>query len=332
MKLKIIPIVVILSLLLTSCSLFSNLKAEQPLTDAEMATRVAQLLSTMTTPTAEIVFPATSTPAPTATADLITLATATPEEEVGGELATAMVVLPTLQATPTAMLAQPILEPTPTLSEMLQTSPTATVNVPDSDPIKSLGNPTGSDPMDVANKWAWPTGSDEFIDVQFKDGFMLMTNLSDVAAGWRLPLLGQQVDTYIELTANSGACSGKDSYGVIFRVPVLKSPDQGYLYQVTCDGYYRLWKWDGKVGDKGLAVSLLNWKQSDKINQGPDQTNRLGVKVVDKKITIYMNGVELGSVTDSSYSAGFFGAFVRSGSEKDYTAKFNEMKYWENPK
>lgn len=326
MKLKIIPMVVILSLLLSSCSVFSNLKAEQPLTDAEMATRVAQLLSTMTTPTSEIDFPATPTmglpiTAPTVTPNVIVLATSTPEVEVGGELptSTAMIVLPTLEATPT-------------LAETLQSSPTATLNVPSTDPINALGTPSGSDPMDSNSKWSWPTGADDFIDIQFKDGFMLMTNLSEVAAGWRLPLLGQQVDTYIELTANSGSCSGKDSYGIIFRVPVLKSPDQGYLYQVTCDGYYRLWKWDGKVGDKGLAVSLLNWKQSDKINQGANQTNRLGVKVIDKKITLYMNGVELGSVSDASYSAGFFGAFVRSGGDANYTAKLNEMKYWENPK
>jgi len=326
MKYKIITMVIILSLLLTSCSLFSNLNAEQPLTDAEMATRVAQLLSTMTTPTSEIDFPATSTmglptTAPTVTPNMVLLATSTPVVEVGGELPTS-----------TAMIVLPTLEVTPTLAETPQASPTATLNIPSTDPINSLGTPSGTDNMDSNSKWSWPTGADDFIDVQFKDGFMLMTNLSSVAAGWRMPLVGQQVDSYIELTANSGSCSGKDSYGIIFRVPVLKSPDQGYLYQVTCDGYYRLWKWDGKVGDKGLAVSLLNWKQSDKINQGANQTNRLGVKVVDKKITIYMNGVELGSVSDASYSAGFFGAFVRSGGDANYTAKLDEMKYWENPK
>ncbi|PKN90060.1 MAG: hypothetical protein CVU45_04500, partial [Chloroflexi bacterium HGW-Chloroflexi-7] len=137
MKLKIIPIVVILSLLMTSCSLFSNLKAEQPLTDAEMATRVAQLLSTMTTPTSEIDFPPTPTmslptTAPTVTPNVIVLATSTPEVEVGGELptSTAMIVLPTLEATPT-------------LQESLQAQPTATLNVPATDPILSLGTPTG---------------------------------------------------------------------------------------------------------------------------------------------------------------------------------------------
>lgn len=332
MKRRFIPILVIIPLFLVSCSLFSSLKPEQPLTDAEMATRVAELLSTMTTPTSEIVFPPTATmglptTAPTVTPNIIILASATPTVEVGGNLptSTAMFVLPTLQATPT-------LEATSTQAAPPASSPTATLNIPTSDPINSLGTPSGTDPMDGNSKWAWPTGADDYIDVQFKDGSMLMTNLSKVAAGWRLPMLGQQVDSYIELTANSGTCSGKDSYGIIFRVPVFKSPDQGYLYQVTCDGYYRLWKWNGKVGDKGLALSLLSWKQSDKINKGQNQTNRLGVKVIDKKITLYMNGVELGSVSDSSYSAGFFGAFVRSGGDTNYTAKFDEMKYWENPK
>jgi hypothetical protein len=330
MKLKIIPVLVIVSFFLVSCSLFSNLKSEQPLTDAEMATRVADLLSTMTTPTSEIDFPATPTmglptTAPTVTPNIIMLPTSTPVVAVGGDqpTSTAMIVLPTLAATPTPEVTQAATQ---------QTSPTATLNVPSTDPINKLGTPTGDDPMDVYSKWAWPTGADDYIDVQFKDGFLLMTNLSKVAAGWRLPLLDQQTDTYIELTANSGTCTGKDSYGIIFRVPVLKSPDQGYLYQVTCDGYYRLWKWDGKVGDKGLALSLLNWKQSAKINKGPNQTNRLGVMVKDKTITLYMNGVQLGSVVDSSFSAGFFGAFVRSGGDTNYTAKLDEMKYWENPK
>ena len=325
MKRKFIPILMLIPLLLVSCSLFSKFSTDQELTDAEMATRVAELLSTMTTPTSEIVFPATATrglaaAVATATPNMVVLLSPTPTTEIGGELPTMTpaVVLPTLADTPTPNVT-------------LEPSPTTTLDVPSSDPISKLGSPGSTDLMDSSSKWAWPTGSSDFTTVEFKDGYLMMTNISKDAAGWVLPLISQQVDSYIELTANSGTCSGKDSYGIIFRVPVLKDPDQGYLYQVTCDGYYRLWKWDGKVGEKGLAVSLLGWKQSNNIKSGANQTNRLGVMVVDKKITLYMNGVELGSVTDSSYSAGFFGAFVRSGSSTNYTAKFDSMQFWENP-
>lgn len=321
MKRRIIPMLVLIPLFLMSCSLFTNTSPTQPLTDAEMATRVAELLATMTTPTAEIIFPPTPTQKPPTLAPTATIQTTqvivtqapTPTIQAGGLLPTANV--PTVDTTSAPA------DPTPT--------PTATA--PASDPVNKLGSPSSADPMDSAAKWAWPTGSDAFLNVEFKDGFMKMTNLSPDAAGWRLPLVSQQLDTYIELTVNSGACSGKDSYGIIFRVPVFKEPDQGYLYQVTCDGYYRLWKWDGKVKPNGLAVSLINWKQSAAINVGANQTNRLGAMVVDEKITLYMNGVQLGQVTDTAYAAGFFGAFVRSGSGVNYTANFDAMKFWENP-
>ncbi len=320
MKRRFIPILVLIPLFLVSCSLFSKLQPNQPLTDAEMATRVADLLSTMTTPTSEIVFPATPTTGVTMTVatstPYVVLLSPTPTSQIGGNLPTATLepVVPTVDPS----------TPEPTAAP--------TLNVPASDPINTLGSASSADPMDTNAKWAWPTGADDFLGVEFKDGFMLMTNLSKEAAGWRLPLVSQQIDTYIELTVNSGTCNGKDSYGIIFRVPVFKEPDQGYLYQVTCDGYFRLWKWDGKAGTKGVAYSLINWKQSDTINVGPNQTNRLGVMAVDDTFTLYLNGVKVGSVVDTSYAAGFFGAFVRSGSDSPYTAKFDAMKFWENPK
>jgi len=36
-------------------------------------------------------------------------------------------------------------------------------------------------------------------------------------------------------------------------------------------------------------------------------------------------------VSDSTYPAGFVGAFVRSVTTPKYTVKFDEMKVWENP-
>ena len=321
---KTILVTILLSVVLVGCSLFTGSQSEKPLTDAEMATRVAELLTTMTSPTAEIVFP------PTPTVGLPTIA---PTEQATTAVETPVVVTtepPSVPATPTA--TPQVTESTPLPPEPTATlAPSATATVPATDPALKLGNPTGSDPLDSYAKWAWPTGSDAFLNVEFKDGFMKMTNLSKDAAGWRLPLISQQTNTYIELTANSGTCTGKDSYGIIFRIPVFKEPDQGYLFQVTCDGYYRLWKWDGKVLPNGAALSLLNWKQSSAIISGANQTNRLGVMIVDKKFKLYMNGVLLGEASDSSYAAGFFGVFVRSGSSTNYTVNFDAMKYWENP-
>lgn len=317
---KIIPVLIILGLLLGACSLLPQGTGSQDLSDEEMATRVAELLSTMTTPTEEIVFP----PTPTAGLPTVNLPTVQPTESTPVVVTTVPAVIATItpsETTPEAETTQSA-EPTATAE------PTGTA-IP-GDPINSLGAPSGTDSMDSYQKWAWPTDSDSFLKVEFKDGFLQMTGLSTLA-GWRLPLIAQQTNTYIELTANSGACEGKDSYGIIFRVPVFKEPDQGYLYEATCDGYVRLWKWDGKVKPNGLAQSLIGWKQSPDLKTGANQSNRLGVMVVGKNIKVYVNGVLQGEATDSAFAAGFFGVFVRSVSTNDYTVKFDEMKFWENP-
>ncbi len=326
---KITPVILLLTLVLAGCSLLNGGSGEnQNLDDSQMATRVAELLQTMTTPTTEIVFPPTETPtvqlptvAPTATATaVVQIVTSTPE-----------VVEPT--ATPDTILwtdtPTPEVTNTPVVTGTPTTAPTATLS--SSDPVSYLGAPTGQDNMDSASQWAWPTGQDDYLKVGFSNGMMQMTGLTNLA-GWRLPLLPQQVNTYFEATVNTGSCVEKDSYGVIFRVPVFKDPTQGYLFQVTCDGYYRLWKWDGKVAPNGQATVLVPWKQSKDIVTGANQVNRLGVKTVEKTFTIYINGVQQASVSDASFTAGFFGVFVRSAGTSNYTVNFDAIKYWENPK
>jgi hypothetical protein len=317
---KILPALLVLLLTATACGNFPLTGNNDQVTDAEMATRVAELLSTMTTPTAEIDFPPTPTPTsampePTNTPQLATPVVAT-EEPVETETEIAVSETPA--------------EESPTADGTTTVSPTPTLEVPETDPILKLGNPDLSDPFDSFENWSWPTGSDSYLTVSFKDGYMEMTGLTSMA-GWRLPMVAQQTNSYIELTVNSGACTDKDSYGIIFRVPVFKEPTQGYLYEVTCDGYLRLWKWNGNIKPKGEAEILINWKESADINKGANQVNRLGVMVVGKKFTLYMNGVPQGEASDSSFSAGFFGTFVRSVSTPKYTVKFDEMKIWENP-
>jgi hypothetical protein len=327
---KILVMVILASLLLSGCSLFRTGDSNAPVSDADMATRVAELLATMTTPTMEEFFPPTPTLGlPTAQGLPSSVESSTPE----GTAVTPVVVLTETTPAPTATATQePTSEFTSTPEPPTATATatvTATANL--TDPANRLGSPSSSDPMDSYQAWSWPTGSDSFLDVVFDGGYMKMTGLTKLA-GWRLPLVSQQTNTYIELTANSGSCTGKDSYGIIFRVPVFKEPEQGYLYEVTCDGYYRLWKWDGKVPPSGQASILVNWKQSSAIHNGADQSNRLGVMVIDNKITLYMNGEKIGEASDSSYPAGFFGVFVLSRTSDKYTVKFDAMKFWENPK
>ncbi len=331
---KMLVSMIVVSLLLSGCSLFRTSNPEE-ISDAEMATRVAELLSTMTTPTIEEFFPDTPT-APAATEFALpsvveTTTEPTPQIETVETPVVVLVETPTETPAPTAT-EEPTAAVTSTPAEPTATrTATATATANQTDPANRLGLPSASDALDSRDNWSWPIGADSFLDVAFNGGYMEMTGLTNLA-GWRMPMVSQQTNTYIELTANSGACTGKDSYGIIFRVPVFKEPDQGYLYEVTCDGYFRLWKWDGKVAPSGKASVLVNWKQSSAIHTGANKSNRLGVMVIDDKIALYLNGEKVGEATDASYTAGFFGVFVLSRTSDDYTVKFDAMKFWENPK
>jgi len=249
---KILPFILALGLLLSGCDLLTNTKSNEPLSDAEMATRVAELLATMTTPTLQLEFPTAApqelpTIAPTQAPTEAILPSITPVVVISTQIVTST---PAPSATPAPTATNTPIPGATNTPVVVLVTPTVTPTLAPGDPASRLGTPSSVDEMDSADHWGWPTGSDQYISVEFGGGKMKMTGLTSLA-GWRLPMVVQQTNTYIEITANSGTCSDKDSYGIIFRVPVFKEPTQGYLFEVTCDGYYRLWKWDGNVKPNG---------------------------------------------------------------------------------
>ncbi len=294
--------------------------------DAEMATRVAQILTEIsppeelapepplfqetTPPVVEVTLaPPTETPEPKETE--------TPTETLLEET-TAPTVVATADGSPT---------PPATLTQPAQ----PTVTAPASDPRLTLGQPTSTDNMEKAQTWNWSTGSDQFTTALLQDGSFNLTGLT-TTAGWRLPALEATSNIYIEMTMRPATCSGRDNYGIIFRIPVRHQADQGYLFGVSCDGQYNLWKWDGKEQPDGKAATLVYWKKNDAIQTGANQTNRLGVLAVGDRITLYVNGVKLEEVRDTSYSSGHFGIFVSARVTDEFTVRVDEANYWLNPK
>ncbi len=133
-----------------------------------MATRVAEILSTMTTPTLEMVFPATatsqhatvldSTPTPQSTAEtpvvVITDAGITPAGT------------PTATLTATAQVTTDSTTPAPTAT--VTATPTVTASSPI--PPTAWAPPPAPTTMDSYDNWSWPTGSDDFLEVAFGNG------------------------------------------------------------------------------------------------------------------------------------------------------------------
>jgi len=319
---RILPLF-FLMIFLASCALPGSAPGN---TEADMQTQVASILTQMP--------PSESTPAtggePTGPAvsevTLEATVTETPTETLTPE--------PTLTATD-APTSTPEATATPEVSSTPETptntaAPTFTA-VP-GDPRAKLGAATSTDTMESAERWTWPTGPNDFTGLGFANGNLTLTGLTEMA-GWRLPITDASTNMYIEMTATAPKCnSPEDNYGIIFRVPVFKEADRGYLFAVSCEGKYALWKWDGQDGEDGKATMLVQWVSNPAIISGAGQTNRLGVWTVENRIMLYANGALLIDKSDSSYTNGAFGIFVNPKEDSEFAVQITEMSYWLNVK
>jgi len=340
-------------ILLAACSLPASRQpsgapaSTATLSPDQVSTQINQMLTLMPTITGQVVVGDAS---PTAA-----LPTVAVEPPASGEApapvitATASPVPPTAEAPAAAVPTDtPVSKPTATQQPAAGGIPTVavtpispaatqpsgpTVTPAPGDPRSRLGAPTSTDAMDNANTWIWPTGSDKYTIGSFSGGRQSVTALTGTD-GWRManPAGREFSSLYLEATIRTGACSGSDHYGLIFRVPVLTEPDQGYLFGVTCDGRYSLRRWNGEVGLKGEMKWLANWTASSAIVTGANQTNRLGVMMVGSRLLLYANGKLITEIKDTTYASGYFGLFVGSDNTENLTIQVDEMSYWENPR
>jgi hypothetical protein len=324
MKKKAIVIVgMALLLALSACTLQTTSN------DDTMSTRVAQILTQeYTEPLAATAAPAetesATAPEPTPTVPVVVVVTLRPTAEQ-----------PTATE-PAVIYTGPTPTPTegPATTEAASQEPTAVPTPgPDVDPVQRLGTAKSTDAMDSNELWNWPLGNQEYTNINFKDGFMELKANKDVA-GWRLPMAEGLTDFYAEMTVKTGACKGEDNYGIIFHVPVFNRPDQGYLFTISCDGAYRLTKWNGRAAGGGSGWRLVDWTASEYIHAGSDQTNRIGIMSKDNQFYLYANGYLLNKDlalkdNDQPWSTGHFGVFASARETKGFTIYIDSMSYWD---
>jgi hypothetical protein len=315
-----------LALLLISCSLLPN---SRPASESAMQTEIAQILTAMVTetevplieipPTTEVIVPTDEIVEPTEpqildltpTVEIGQLVTSTPEDLV-------------FESTPAPLPEEgnppATLEAIPT-SHDFGTTPTvaSTPTQAADDPILTLGSPTWKDTLDNGDNW--PLGVDKYVDLKSSGGTLQMVGLTN-KNGWRLSNQ-KAVNFYLQLTGKMSVCSGADHYGLFFRVPNLSLADRGYLFGISCDGKFALRKWSIDT-----MTVLENWKSSDAIVKGSNQTNRLGIMAKGNVLKLYINGVLVDTIKDASFSQGYIGLYIGPKETTKLTAVLDEIAYW----
>ena len=228
---------------------------------------------------------------------------------------------------PPSATPEPTFTPTltPTFTPTFTPTVTLTPSLVPGDPILSLGMPTFDDKFTGGvNFYQY---DDSQASYQIEEGRMvLIAKKANSYETWSLSW-GDMDDFYLEATGTFGDdCSGKDRYGMIFRAP---DTSQGYIISISCDGSYRLSKYESE--DEKYTI-LKGWSSTSHSNAGPDSTNRLGIRVQGTLLAGYINGNKVFELNDDTFSEeGRMGVVVAASNTPGFTAYLTRVVYWDLP-
>ncbi|NPA26493.1 MAG: hypothetical protein GXO36_02680 [Chloroflexi bacterium] len=215
------------------------------------------------------------------------------------------------QATPASVSAvTPVIPPTPTPTKV-PTNP------------YDLGAPDMLDTMDLPGLHWYMRWTKE---VTFKSSkahpgtLVMQVHKPGPANYWTLSTYPPLRNAYLEATFITGPeCKGKDRYGLIVRAP---STREGVLFLVSCDGRYRILRWNG-----GLKI-LQDWTPSTAIHLGPNRVNRVGVWMQDDTMKLYINRALVTEVKDDYFKEGRFGVVIGAERTPGFEVYVDEVAYW----
>ncbi len=122
---------------------------------------------------------------------------------------------------------------------------------------------------------------------------------------------------YLEITAETGLCTGQDEFGLLLR---RASPTDFYRFSLSCSGETRLDKLF-----QGNASSPQTWLESRAIPNAAPSQMRLAVWAVGAEMRFFVNGQHLFTTSDRSLPAGQVGVFVRSAGQNAVSVNFSNL-------
>jgi len=155
----------------------------------------------------------------------------------------------------------------------------------------------------------WGTGTDSDSAVEYEDGVLRMTAFRDYYFTWSTPDDVDYEDVHIEVTVNNESPDTRLGFGVICHQQVVDS--SFHYFVATTEGDYAIARAEIAQDD----VFLTNdddWADSDAIPVGAS-SYRIGADCRQGELTMYVNGQEVDSVSDPTFTEGGVGLFLWSG-------------------
>lgn len=260
------------------------------------------------------------------------------EEEVAEDLVATQV---SIILTETALHSEA--EPAPTATYTLAPSPTepeeeatstpthtptptetATSTPDQDDPAQRLGAPAWTyDFSGDTSPWDFTTTQALF---KTEDGFLNMTARAN--PNWHNWWVSSPVlqDAYVEATIQMSDCSGADRFGLVVRG---SSDGQNFYFMaVTCDGRWGFFRMAENVD----INTIIGYESAEALTTGLAEPHRVGIWMRDSNFTLYINGVEVGTATDTALEdAGYTGFLIAFANTPGFTVRVDQLKYWNVP-
>lgn len=166
----------------------------------------------------------------------------------------------------------------------------------------------------------WVFGTIGDVDAIWSLNKLTLTVKNKNTVGRRIPTLPSRSDFGVEVEAQPEDNPGT-KYGIAFRYGETLNTRSYYLFAVTVDGKYYLHK---LVGGKWSDIDPVSLTPSSFIKPGASK-NRLGVLAEGTKISLYINGNLVNTITDDSIASGWAGFAVITGDNPLARVAFNRL-------
>lgn len=167
---------------------------------------------------------------------------------------------------------------------------------------------------DFSKDGVWGTGSDTDSAVEYLNDTLNFSVSTDYYFVWSTPNGEDYENIHLEVTAKNDSTDLTAAFGIICNLQIT---DTSYYFAVTSVGEYAIGKYTF-LGDE-LLTNNGEWGTSDAITSGAD-SYRIGADCgSDGTLTLYVDGQQVDSVYDTTYTTGNVGLFAWSGEDVDGT-------------
>ena len=167
--------------------------------------------------------------------------------------------------------------------------------------MDSILNPLPTDDFS-SDSSGWGTGTDADSSVEYANDGLQMTVFTPFYMTWSTPDTVSYENVHIEASVTSTSSDPEAKFGIICNE--AGTTNAFYYVGVSPDGYYAFIK-SSVVGDD----VYLKEGTSDVISASANSM-RLGLDCGGGVLTLYVNGQQIDSVSDSTYVSGTVGLFA----------------------